>query len=693
VGEPVTEFRYRAYISYSHADERWAAWLQRALESYRVPARLASLPGAGPLPRRIAPVFRDREDLSSAHSLTDSLVAALRDSEALILVCSPSAAASHWVNEEVRQFQALGRSDRIFCMIVDGDPAAASGQGGCFPPALFDGVRDAVAEPLAADPRALTDGKKLAKLKLIAGLLGVRLDELRQRDLRRTRRWQVAGALTVLAAIALAGVAVTSRMAQHQERAKSEQMANFIVDLGEDLKSELDLESLGRISERAMAYLQDLDPRNLSPDTSIRVGLALRQVGVVNLQQGAFNESLAAFEQSRQLYRDLNRKYPEREDMLFELGQAEFWVGENLSLRGAADAAWQPWSNYYDISKALYDSARDDPRWLLEMSYATGNLIQLRVNSGQTADQQLLDDVEENVGLTERAVAAQPGDSEVLSQYSNTLAWAADAQYLACNLAQAGRYREITLEQAEHATANDPSNKDHRRALAYRHSGMAMVLEDQGNLAEAEQHRVAGLDILTGLLAVDPSNRMLSIDVAANKCLLASLMTHTGRLESALVLMQEAEPDLRLDMPLEHATEIQLEDYALFLLDYAELLARTQDPAGSARALEELLAIQAERQKRGVVTDDDELRSARLQYLWWELQGEDLAASYPALQAVQREPSGEYRSCYHAEARAMLAIIEREPAEAMREADYLAERGYRNPRYLAFCGRHGLCPQ
>jgi len=688
----VTEFRYRAYISYSHTDERWAAWLQRALESYRVPARLASRPGAEPLPRRIAPVFRDREDLSSAHSLTESLVSALRDSESLILVCSPSAAASHWVNEEVRQFQALGRSDRIFCMIVDGDPAAVSGAGGCFPPALFDGVQDAIAEPLAADPRAFADGKTLAKLKLIAGLLGVRLDELRQRDLKRRRRWQIAGSLTIVAAVALAGVAVTSRIAQHQERAKAEQMANFIVDLGEDLKSELDLESLGRISERAMVYLQDLDPMKLSPDTSIRVGLALRQVGIVNLQQEEFDESLAAFEQSRQLFRDLNQKYPQREDMLFELGQAEFYVGDCLRLRGFVDAAWEPWANYYDVSKTLYDSAPDNPRWLLELSYATGNLLLLRISSGQAVDQEFLDDVEDNVSLAERALAAQPDDSEVLANYSNTLAWAADAQYLACNLAKAGQYREVTLEQAERATANDPSNKDLRRNLAYRHSGMAMVLEDQGNLAEAEQHRLASVDILAELLAMDPSNRMLSIDLAANKRLLANLMAHTGRLESALVLLHEAEPDLRPAMPLDHATEVQLEDYALFLLDYAELLARTQERTGSERALEELVEILTELQQRGVVSREKELRPARLRYLWWALRGEDPAASRPALQGAQGEPSGLYRSCYDAETRAMLSIIDGELDKAQSEADYLAGRGYRNPGYLSFCRRHALCP-
>ena len=34
------EFKYRAFISYSHADEEWAKWLHKALETYRVPKRL-----------------------------------------------------------------------------------------------------------------------------------------------------------------------------------------------------------------------------------------------------------------------------------------------------------------------------------------------------------------------------------------------------------------------------------------------------------------------------------------------------------------------------------------------------------------------------------------------------------------------------------------------------------------------------
>ncbi len=56
--------RYWAFLSYSHDDQRWATWLQRALETYALPRRLiGKATPAGPAPRRLRPVFRDLEEL------------------------------------------------------------------------------------------------------------------------------------------------------------------------------------------------------------------------------------------------------------------------------------------------------------------------------------------------------------------------------------------------------------------------------------------------------------------------------------------------------------------------------------------------------------------------------------------------------------------------------------------------------
>ena len=87
------EFKYRAFISYSHADEEWAKWLHKALETYRVPKHLVGREtDAGPVPERLAPIFRDRDELATATNLGETLTRALTQSANQIVICSPAAA-------------------------------------------------------------------------------------------------------------------------------------------------------------------------------------------------------------------------------------------------------------------------------------------------------------------------------------------------------------------------------------------------------------------------------------------------------------------------------------------------------------------------------------------------------------------------------------------------------------------------
>ena len=89
------EFKYRAFISYSHADEAWARWLHKSLETYRLPKRLVGRDTEfGPVPERLTPVFRDRDELATATSLGETLTRALQQSATQIVICSPAAAKS-----------------------------------------------------------------------------------------------------------------------------------------------------------------------------------------------------------------------------------------------------------------------------------------------------------------------------------------------------------------------------------------------------------------------------------------------------------------------------------------------------------------------------------------------------------------------------------------------------------------------
>lgn len=201
-----TDVRYSAFISYNHNDRRWAGWLHRELERYQIPSALIGRPSpVGPLKRRLPQVFQDREELAASSDLAESVREALSQSANLIVICSTNAAQSRWVNEEVREFCKSGRRDRIQCLIVpERDERGHTSPGDIFPPVLLESS----GEPLAADARATGDGKRLAFLKLVAGMIDVRFDDLRQRDhARRQKR------LMTLAAAAIAGFVLMSALA------------------------------------------------------------------------------------------------------------------------------------------------------------------------------------------------------------------------------------------------------------------------------------------------------------------------------------------------------------------------------------------------------------------------------------------------------------------------------------------------
>ncbi|PYL70616.1 MAG: hypothetical protein DMF26_21465 [Verrucomicrobia bacterium] len=202
--------KYWAFLSYSHTDKKWGDWLHKALETYRVPRRLVGKESRdGKIPERLFPIFRDREELPVSADLGANINEALRESRYLIVICSPRSAQSRWVGEEIKTFKKLGREDRILALIVDGEPNASDGKPGfkiedeCFHEAMryrmVDGeVSEIRSEPIAADAREGKDGKTNAKLKLLAGLLGVNYDDLKRREQeRRLKRARMIAAASV----------------------------------------------------------------------------------------------------------------------------------------------------------------------------------------------------------------------------------------------------------------------------------------------------------------------------------------------------------------------------------------------------------------------------------------------------------------------------------------------------------------
>jgi formylglycine-generating enzyme required for sulfatase activity len=211
-------YKYRAFISYSHADTLWAKWLHRALEGFRINKDLVGREtSTGTIPKSLRPIFRDRDDFTAGQTLTDQTLAVLDASNALIVICSPPAAKSDYVTEEIRLFKSRHPDRPVIPLIVGGKPGDEELE--CFPPALrsrVDAEGQITDEPiavLAADAREEGDGKNLALAKVVAGLLGVSSDDIyrraereRRTAARRRRRVQFGfGALGWLLLVGLVG--------------------------------------------------------------------------------------------------------------------------------------------------------------------------------------------------------------------------------------------------------------------------------------------------------------------------------------------------------------------------------------------------------------------------------------------------------------------------------------------------------
>ncbi|MCA8889311.1 MAG: TIR domain-containing protein, partial [Parvularculaceae bacterium] len=422
------QHRYRAFISYSHADEAWGGWLQRRLETYRPPKGLA----AGKAAAGLKPVFRDREDLPAAGSLNAEIQKALSQSEHLIVICTPNAVRSPWVNEEIKLFKRLHGGDRVLALIAEGEPGDAERE--CFPEALRFAVDEAgeitatAVEPLAADARASGDGKRAAFLKIAAGLLGVRLDELVRRDAQRKMRVMQAlggGAAAIIAIMAvLTTIAVNRSIEAQRMRAESENLIEFMLtDLRDKLEPVGRLDVLESVGEQATGYYDRQHLKHLDGDSLSRRARALLLLGNIDEQRKDQDAALVSYKAAEATTQELLRRAPDNPQRIFDHAQSVFYVGDIANQRGEFEVAQEQYEEYYRLAQELVSQDPANPKWRLELAYATSNLgtVLSYLNKFDDAAPYF----EESTNIRRRLTGDAPDDGKLAYAFAYSLSWLA----------------------------------------------------------------------------------------------------------------------------------------------------------------------------------------------------------------------------------------------------------------------------
>ena len=503
----MAERRYKAFISYSHRDKAIAGWLHRALETYRLPKHLLDSGKA----ERLHPIFKDREELPAADSLGDAIALAIESSDALIVLCSPAAAKSPWIAREIDLYKRLNGDRGVFPVIVDGEPPDN------FPAPLLVHYEngqptEAKSEPIAADLRPEGDGKKLAKLKLVAGLAHVDLDTLVQRDsARRQKRLAMVAAASVLGMVGTSGLAlyaIDQRNEAREQRAEADGLIEYMLtDLREQLEPVGRLELLDGVGKRAMDYYARQKLADLSATELGRRVRAVQLVAEVQNLRGNNEEALPAFRQAARTTEELLARDPDNPEAMFNHGQSLFWVGYIAWQHGQMDEAKRAMEAYADISTRLAAMDRSNLEWQMEEAYSLSNLGTMAVDDGELS--RALRYFERSAEDTDRVALAEGRPDARQIELAGCLSW------IATTLKQLGRISEaIDVRRDELAIydtiiAADPANNEARKGRIFAASGLGQMLMLQGNKSDARSHLDSSITEADRLIASDPDNTLL----------------------------------------------------------------------------------------------------------------------------------------------------------------------------------------
>lgn len=266
---------YDAFISYRHTplDQFVAQNLHKKLEAFRLPSSLVKQRG-GDCKKKIERVFRDRDELPLASNLADPITQALKDSEFLIVICSPRLPQSQWCRKEIETFMDMHGRDRILAVLIEGEPEDS------FPEELLyrkrevtqaDGsvqvIREPV-EPLAADMRGKTKREILKAmdgelLRLAAAMFGCAYDDLKQRHKEQKMKRMLSVSLAASSVFLIFGavsaaMAFRIQMQKEQIQAQSDEIAGQKEHIEIQYREALENQSRS-LAEKSLGLLEEGD--------------------------------------------------------------------------------------------------------------------------------------------------------------------------------------------------------------------------------------------------------------------------------------------------------------------------------------------------------------------------------------------------------------------------------------------------
>jgi tetratricopeptide (TPR) repeat protein len=545
---------YFAFLSYSHRDEATAQWLHDELEKFRVPRHLVGrITDHGAVPRRLTPIFRDLKELPASGDLGTEIKAALAASQFLVVLCSTEAAGSRWTNAEIEAFKRARPEGGVFAAVLSGEPFASEIPGReqeeCLPQALrikYDRRGRPTpkrAEPLAADLRGTGEARRLGFLKLVAGMLGIGLDDLVRREaVRRQHRLAILAAASLAGMVVTSGLAITAieaRDAARDQKREAESLVGFMLG---DLKSKLEpigqLDALDGVGARVLEYYRHQNQADLSDSALMQRSRALALMAGVASSRGRLDEATRLYREALAGSAEAVRRNPDDAQRLYDHAQNVFYMGAIALQKGDPSSGEAAFREYQRLASRMVALAPDNLRWRMEAQNAYANLgvvmyNQRRFREAATQFEAALQ--------TMRAIAiADPASREYQKSLAETLAWTADAHTAAGRLDLAVEEREQLVSLLDRLLRSSRGDVTYGESSvpAHRTLGELYALQGRLDLAMGQAREAAGH--AQELLSMEGNNGAWLRQAARAKLNLADYLFRAGKKDEAAAELQSA---------------------------------------------------------------------------------------------------------------------------------------------------------
>lgn len=540
--------RYDAFISYSHGKDKSIA---EALQS------IVQKLGKPWYRRRALRLFRDDTSLSATPHLWPSIEQALGSSRFFILLASPEAAASKWVNKEVGYWLEHNSIETLLIGVTQGElgwdeEAGDFVQGEAMPlPPVLRGRFNT--EPKWVDLRPWREGADQRNAKFLeagadfaAAIRGLPKEDLLSQEVRQQRRalmlaWSAAGSLFILAGVAgwQWREAVAQRNRAEATLAAATDTANgLITNLAVRFRNVTGVPStlIKDILDRARSLQEQLIGRGeTSPELRRSQSRGLNEAATTLSRLGEQKAALDAATEAHGILQSLLATEPNNMEWQRALAASKERMVDALDVLGKPDEALKHYRDAAEILESLISKDASNTQWQSQLADVLSSIAYFFRTHGRSQD--ALVSYRRVLAIREALAAIDAKWQLDVSVSHGSIGMVLKEQG---RLEEALASHRQEVEIARKTAAREPNNLSAQKRLWYGTMHMGNVLKEQGKFDESVAAYRESRDLMQRLVNLDPD------DADAQRALLDSeenigdVLAVVERLDQALAAYRSA---------------------------------------------------------------------------------------------------------------------------------------------------------